>query len=174
MNIAFLVRLAVLGSLTVLPAGGPQTVSNSAGKFDGNWTTHLSCEAHNESPAYKFVFPSTVKDGNFHGQHGEEGNAGYLVIDGKIAEDGSAKLAAKGLVSGPHGLISSMRGKNYSYNIKAQFTGDKGTGSRDEGAGILGRACTFEFDKQPDGSTPAAATPTDAPVTPVPAPSKPQ
>jgi hypothetical protein len=70
MNIAFLVRLAVLGSLTVLPASGPQTVSNSAGKFDGNWTTHLSCEAHNESPAYKFVFPSTVKDGNFHGQHG--------------------------------------------------------------------------------------------------------
>lgn len=31
----------------------------------------------------------------------------------------------------------------------------KGTGERNEGAGVLGRRCTFEFEKQPD--TPPAA-----------------
>jgi hypothetical protein len=50
-----------------------------------------------------------------------------------------------------------MKGNNYSYNIKAQFSETKGTGSRDEGVGILGRNCTFEFDKQLD--TPATPPP---------------
>jgi hypothetical protein len=51
-----------------------------------------------------------------------------------------------------------MKGDNYGYTIKAQFEDTKGTGSRDEGAGILGRACTFEFAKQPD--TTSAPSPT--------------
>src|SRR5208282_4090618 len=94
-------------------------------------------------------------DGNFHGQHGEEGGPGYLVIEGKIADDGSAKLAAKGTVTQNHAHgVFAMKGNNYSYNIKAQFEDAKGTGTRDEGAGILGRPCTFEFVKQPD-ATPA-------------------
>jgi hypothetical protein len=125
-------------------------------RFDGNWVTHLACEAHGETPAYKWEFPSVIKDGNFHGQHGEPNGPGYLVIDGKIADDGSAKLAAKGTVTDNHAHgIFAMKGNNYGYNIKAAFMDTKGTGSRDEGAGILGRSCTFEFDKQPD-SAPAA------------------
>src|ERR1700678_2659714 len=99
-------RLAVVCALLILPGA-----SIAGGRYDGDWVTHLACEAHGETPAYKFLFPSTIKDGNFHGQHGEEGGPGYLVIDGKIA--------------------------------------DEGTGTRNEGAGILGRSCTFEFVKQP-------------------------
>ena len=53
-----------------------------------------------------------------------------------------------------------MKGNNYSYNIKAQFDEAKGTGTRDEGAGILGRSCTFEFVKQQPGS--ADSPPADA------------
>jgi hypothetical protein len=110
------------------------------------------------------MFPSTIKDGEFHGQHGEEGGPGYLVIDGKIADDGSAKLTAKGKVTQNHAHgVFAMKGDNYSYDIKAQFEDTKGTGTRNEGAGILGRSCTFEFVKQPaaaaesapDGSKPA-------------------
>jgi hypothetical protein len=130
----------------------------AGGHFDGNWTTHLACEAHGETPAYKWEFPSVVKDDNFHGVHGEQGGPGYLTIDGPIASDGSAKLAAKGTVTQSHAHgVFAMKGNNYSYNIKAQFSETKGTGSRDEGVGILGRNCTFEFDKQPD--TPAAPPP---------------
>ncbi|HUK29761.1 MAG TPA: hypothetical protein VLV89_01530 [Candidatus Acidoferrum sp.] len=120
-------------------------------KYDGNWITHLACEGHGQTPGYKWDFPSTIKDGVFHGQHGEKDGPGYLVIDGKIADDGSSKLEAKGTVqqNNAHGVFA-MKGNNYSYKIKAQFTDTKGTGTRDEGAGILGRNCTFDFTKAPD------------------------
>ena len=122
-------------------------------RFDGNWTTHLACEAHGETPAYKFVFPAVIKDNKFHAVHGQEGGPGYLVIDGPIAEDGSAKLKATGTVTNSHAHgVFAMKGNHYDYNIKAQFTDAKGTGTRDEGVGILGRPCTFEFDKQTDGA----------------------
>jgi hypothetical protein len=154
------VRLVVVYALVLLP------VSSFAGeRYDGNWLTHLACEAHGQTPAYKWEFPSTIKDGIFHGQHGEEGGPGYLVIAGKIADDGSAKLEAKGTVThnNAHGIFA-MKGNNYSYNIKAQFEDTKGTGTRDEGAGILGRPCTFEFVKQPANSQdsgPEAPKPTE-------------
>lgn len=148
-------RPLLICGLMLLPGA-----SIAGGKFDGNWITHLACEAHGETPAYKWEFPSTIKDNVFHGQHSEEGQPGYLVIDGKIADDGSAKLAAKGVVTQNHAHgIFAMKGNNYSYNIEAQFTETKGTGKRDEGAGILGRPCTFEFDKTTDtaaGTAPAA------------------
>jgi hypothetical protein len=129
----------------------------AAGRHDGNYVTKLACEAHGETPAYKWEFPSEVKDSNFHGQHGEQDGPGYLVIEGKIADDGSAKLSAKGKVTQNHAHgVFAMKGDNYSYNIKAQFDDAKGTGTRDEGAGILGRACNFEFAKQPDA--PATST----------------
>jgi len=150
-----MVRIAAVGAVALLPGA-----SIAGNKFDGNWITHLSCEAHGQTPAYKWDFPSTIKDDVFHGQHGEQDGPGYLVIDGTIADDGSAKLDAKGKVvtqQHAHGVFA-MKGDNYSYKIKAQFTGTKGTGTRDEGAGILGRSCTFEFDKQAD--TPAGTAPT--------------
>ncbi len=142
----------------------------AGGKYDGNWLTKLASEAHGQTPAYKWEFPSVIKDNNFHGQHSEEGSPGYLVIDGKIADDGSAKLAAKGTVKENHAHgVFAMKGNNYSYNIKAQFEDTKGTGTRDEGAGILGRSCTFEFLKQPDATPDANPAPSPA-ATPAPNP----
>jgi hypothetical protein len=128
-------------------------------RFDGNWVTHLACEAHGQTPAYKWEFPSTITDGVFHGQHGENGGPGYLVIDGKIGDDGSAKLSAKGTVESEHNNahgVFALKGNNYDYTIQAQFADARGTGTRNEGAGILGRPCNFVFDKQP-ASAPDAA-----------------
>jgi hypothetical protein len=109
-------------------------------------------------PAYEWKFPSTIANGNFHGQHGEEGGPGYLVIDGPIGADGSAKLHAKGTVqAGKAGMVTQLKGNKYDYNIEAKFTETSGTGKRDEGAGILGRPCTFVFTKQTDtNATPPA------------------
>jgi hypothetical protein len=142
--------LAGICALMLLPGA-----SVAGGKFDGNWNTHMSCEAHGQMPAYAWDFPSTIKDNVLHGQHGEENTAGYLLIEGKIGDDGNAKLNAKGWVSEnkAHGVFAT-KGNNYSYTIKAQFTDTKGTGTRNEGAGILGRPCSFEFTKQSD--TPAS------------------
>jgi hypothetical protein len=126
-----------------------------ASKFDGNWITHVACEAHGEMPAYAWDFPSTIKGGIYHGQHSAQGEPGYLVIDGPIAKDGNAKFEAKGTVTQRHAHgVFAMKGNNYSYTIKAQFTDAKGTGKRDEGVGILGRPCAFEFKKLTEG-TPA-------------------
>jgi hypothetical protein len=140
--------LGLMGALAPLPG-----IAADAGHFDGTWNTHLACEAHGETPAYAWDFPSVIRNNTFHGVHGEPGGPGYLVIDGKIADDGSAKLSAKGTVTQNHAHgVFAMKGNNYSYAIKAQFSDAKGTGTRDEGAGILGRPCTFEFTKQPAAS----------------------
>ncbi len=154
------IRIVAVGVLLLLPGA-----SVAGSRYDGDWVTHLACEAHGETPAYKFEFPSTIKDGVFHGQHGEEGGPGYLVIDGKIADDGSAKLEAKGHVTQNHAHgVFALKGNAYGYTIKARFGETRGTGTRDEGAGILGRPCTFEFVKQQpasQGQAPAESKPSE-------------
>lgn len=139
-----------LGCVVLLLAAG-RAEDAPAGKFDGTWNTHMGCEAHGEMPAYAWDFPSAIKGGVYHGQHSAQGEPGYLVIDGPIGSDGNAKLEAKGTVTQSHAHgVFALKGNNYSYTIKAQFTDTKGTGKRDEGVGILGRPCTFEFTKQTD------------------------
>ncbi len=153
--------MAAVCGLTLVAA-----MAIAGGKYDGTWLTKMSCEAHGETPTYSWQFPSTIEAGNYHGQHRRpRREPGYLVIDGKIADDGNAKLSAKGVVTKntAHGIFA-MKGNDYSYTIKAQFGDTSGTGTRNEGAGILGRPCTFEFTKQdataqPDANTKAKETP---------------
>ncbi len=122
-----------------------------AARFDGAWTTTMACDASTHMPAYQWTFPSTIANSNFHGQHGEEGGPGYLVVDGTINSDGGAKLHAKGTVqAGKAGVVTEMKGNKYDYYIEAKFTDASGTGTRDKGLGILGRPCSFEFTKQTD------------------------
>ena len=135
---------------------------NAGGPFDGTWTTNMSCDASEHMPAYTWTFVSTIANSTFHGQHGEEGGPGYMVMDGTIGADGSAKLHAKGKVSaGKAGLVTQLKGNKYDYYVDATFTGTSGTGKREEGTGILGRPCTFQFTKQTDTGAPPAtpATP---------------
>jgi hypothetical protein len=107
-------------------------------------------------PAYKWAFVSTITGSVLHGQHGEEHGPGYMVMDGSINGDGSAKLHAKGTVqAGKAGLVTQLKGNKYDYYVEAKFAGTTGTGKRDEGVGLLGRPCSFEFSKQTDAGTPA-------------------
>jgi hypothetical protein len=136
-----------------------ESPQSQAGRFDGNWTTTVACDASTHMPAYKWTFLSTIANGVLHGQHGEEGGPGYMVIDGPVNADGSAKLHAKGTVQpGKAGLITQMKGNKYDYYVEAKFSGDMtGTGKRDEGAGLLGRPCSFDFVKQNGAPAPAPA-----------------
>ena len=150
---------AVAAALAQTPA-----VSNSqrgVGHFDGSWTTKMACDASEHMPAYSWTFVSTISNSAFHGQHGEEGGPGYLVVDGPINTDGSAKLHAKGKVqSGKAGIVTQLKGNKYDYYIEAKFTDTTGAGKRDAGAGILGRPCTFEFTKETQTpAEPSAAPP---------------
>ena len=85
----------LLGCALMLLAG----ISVAGEKFDGNWLTKLTCPPKGNTEGYTWQFPSVIQNGNFHGEHGTAGQPGYLLIEGKIAEDGSAKLSANGIVA---------------------------------------------------------------------------
>jgi hypothetical protein len=52
-----------------------------------------------------------------------------------------------------------MKGNKYDYYVDAKFTDASGTGKREEGAGLLGRPCSFEFTKQGEAGAPATPPP---------------
>ena len=139
------VRLLIVCALILLPG-----ISVAAERFDGNWLTKLTCPAKGNTEGYTWRLASVILNSNFRGEHGTAGEPGYLLIEGKIAEDGSAKLAATGIVASRKYArgVFAHKGEDYSYNIKAQFKETEGTGARSEGLGIVGRACTLEFVKQ--------------------------
>jgi hypothetical protein len=131
--------------MVLLPA-----VSFAGDRFDGKWLTTLTCPPKGNTEGYTWKIPSTVTAGNFRGERGTADQPGYLLITGPIKDDGYAKLSANGIVASRKYArgVFAHGGEEYSYNIKAQFKETEGTGTRDEGLGIVGRPCTFEFVKQ--------------------------
>jgi hypothetical protein len=125
-------------------------VSLPGERFDGKWLTKLTCPAKGNTEGYTWQFVSVIQDSKFRGEHGTAGEPGYLLIEGKIAADGSAKLSATGIVASRQYArgVFAHKGEDYSYDIKAKFTDTEGTGSKSAGLGIEGRACPVEFVKQ--------------------------
>ena len=140
----------VLAALILLGTSDAMAQTIAAGHFDGNWITKLTCPPKGNTEGYTLKFPSVIQNGNFHGEHGTAGEPGYLLLEGKIAEDGKAKLSANGIVNSRKYArgVFARKGEEYSYNVKAQFKQADGSGTRDEGLGVVGRPCTFEFAKQ--------------------------
>ena len=124
-------------------------------RFDGQWLTILTCPPKGGTEGYTWKIPSVIADNNFRGEHGTAGEPGYLLIEGKIAQDGGAKLLANGIVASRQYAtgVFAHKGGEYSYDIKAQFKETEGTGTKSAGLGIVGRTCTFEFVKQ-QGTSP--------------------
>ena len=129
------VRLLVVCALVFLPG-----LLIAGEHFDGKWMTTLTCPAKGNTEGYTW----------FRGEHGTAGEPGYLLIGGTIKEDGTAKLSANGIVASREYArgVFAHKGEDYSYDIKAQFKDTTGTGARDQGLGIVGRPCTFDFAKQ--------------------------
>ena len=125
--------------------------SFAADRFDGRWLTKLTCPPKGSTSGYTWEFPATIQNSNFIGEHGTAGEPGYLRLEGKIADNGSAKFAANGIVASRQYArgVFVHKGEDYSYDVKAVFKEAEGTGTRNEGLGIVGRSCEFEFRKQP-------------------------
>ena len=141
-------RLVYLAAL--LLSCSPVFAQSKPSPFDGKWQTTLTCPAKGNTLGYTWQFTSAVDNGALKGEHGAPGEPGYLLLEGKIAADGSSKLTANGIVASrkyARGVLVH-KGEDYSYTVKAQFKESAGTGLRDEGLGIVGRACTFDFAKQ--------------------------
>jgi hypothetical protein len=140
----------VLAGLILLGSGDALAQSVAGERFDGNWLTKLTCPAKGNTEGYTWQFASVIQNSNFRGDHGTAGEPGCLLIEGKITENGSANLSATGIVASRKYArgIFAHKGEDYSYKIKAQFKETEGRGTWDEGLGIEGRPCTFEFAKQ--------------------------
>ena len=139
------IQPAVIFALVLLPG-----VLIAGERFDGNWHTKLTCPPKGNTEGYIWQFPSVIQNSNFRGEHGTAGEKGYLLLEGQIKDDGSAKLSANGIVTSRKYArgVFAHGGADYSYDVKAQFKDAEGTGVRSEGLGIVGRTCTFEFVKQ--------------------------
>jgi hypothetical protein len=147
---ALLVSSMIFAQSTSSPSQAAGAGGQSSPRFDGKWLTKMACPAKGNTEGYTWQFPSVVQNSGFRGEHGTAGEPGYLLIEGKIAEDGSAKLSANGIVASrkyARGVLAH-KGEDYSYNIKAKFQDTEGTGTRDVGLGVVGRPCTFDFVKQ--------------------------
>jgi hypothetical protein len=130
--------------------------------FDGSWSTKLTCPPKGNTEGYTWLFASTIQNNNFHGERGTVDQPGYYTLDGKIADNGSAKLIGQGIVYSRQYArgVFAHKGGDYSYEVKAQFLETTGTGTKSEGLGIVGRACTFEFTKrQATDATPPSGSP---------------
>jgi hypothetical protein len=132
----------VLAALTAVVV---PRVSAAEQPFDGKWLTTVSCENARDALGYSFRFVSEVKDGNFRGLHGTEGEPSSLLIEGKIDAEGTGKLYATGRTGSKEYVPGrdTPRGTEYSYSIEAHFRGATGTGTR-----IEGRPCSFQFEKK--------------------------
>lgn len=130
---------------TVLPFVVAQANTTA---FDGTWTVTIVCHEHSDAgvraEGYTYHYPVTVKEGALHGQRLSEGQPGWMVLDGKIHEDGSAELHARGLTNIPvYALHHVKQATPYAYDVTAEFHGARGSGKR-----IGGRDCELTFLKQ--------------------------
>jgi hypothetical protein len=139
-------RLLAVSAMILMPG-----ISIAADRFDGNWQTKLTCPPKGNTEGYTWILPSVIQNSNFRGEHGTAGEKGYLLLEGPIKPDGSAKLSANGIVTSRKYArgVFAHGGADYSYDVKAQFKDTEGTGARSEGLGIVGRTCMLEFVKQP-------------------------
>jgi hypothetical protein len=140
-----MLRVLAVCALAILPV-----ISIAGESFDGTWDTKYTCPEKGNTKGFTFAFPTVIQKGNLRGERGAAGQPGYFLIEGKVADDGSVKLSASGIVGNKEYArgIFTGKGTEYSFSGKAQFKDAAGTGLRNEGLGIVGRPCTFEFTKQ--------------------------
>jgi len=114
--------------------------------FDGAWNVTLACPAHSgddDAKGYTHRFPGEVTNGRMRAVHGKEGEAGWHLLTGRIAADGSATLQLDGIVNNEkYAINNAQRGKVYKYKVRAQFEPSSGRGER-----LTGRVCHFTFSR---------------------------
>jgi len=136
-----LIWIAILQT-TVAMSG--EANAQSAGPFDGKWTTIVSCPAAEGAGAFTLLADADVKGGVFGGEKGERGKPGWYSLTGKIRSDGNVELVARGIVNSSRLAAGNVPvGTEYGYPITGRLNGTKGTGARQGG-----RPCSVTFAKQ--------------------------
>jgi len=73
--------------------------AQSSPRFDSQWLTTVTCPAKGKTEGYKLHVPSVIQDSNFRREYGTPGEPGYLLIEGKVKDSGTARLSATRKVS---------------------------------------------------------------------------
>jgi serine/threonine protein kinase len=110
------------------------TEQPATGKFDGLWSVTLETHDYKDpvtgavAKGYQIYFPATIKNGVLHAEYNVNS---HFEISGKIDPDGNAILHLAG-TTGPqqYSMNNARPGTPYSYDISAQFKGNRGTGRR--------------------------------------------
>lgn len=136
--------ITALGLFGLLFGVGAARAEEPQARFDGVWSTVVSCSASAGALPYSYDFPSIVRNNVLHGERGIKGMPGWLQLDGRILPDGSADISARGLVGKERAAIGERPpGTPYSYRIDARFSENSGTGHR-----VKGRICTASFSRK--------------------------
>jgi hypothetical protein len=140
--VAYLLAEVLLGVGPAALAAG-----ENPAPFDGLWNVTLTCPPHNDdedAKGYVHRFPAEVKASEFRGTHAGEGQPGWHLLTGTIAQDGNANLTLEGIVNNPNYAVNhAFRGKPYSYRVRAKFEASTGSGHR-----VGKHKCDFEFKRQ--------------------------
>jgi hypothetical protein len=142
--IKILIGALALLPLAVLAQDGPGDHPHS-NRFDGKWQTTVSCDASRGALGFSYRFLGEIKDGNFHGLHGTEGEPGYLLVNGSIEDDGTGRLYAEGMTGSKEFVpgTDTAKGTEFGYHVHVELHEKHGEGER-----IEGRHCSYEFEKQ--------------------------
>jgi hypothetical protein len=137
---------SLIGIVTVLIAAATsgEAVAQSAGPFDGKWTTVVSCPAAEGAGSFTVLVDADVNGGIFSGEKGEKGKPGWYSLNGKVQSDGTVEIFARGIVPSSRLAAGNVPvGTVYGYPIKGRLEGTKGEGARQGG-----RPCSVTFTKQ--------------------------
>ena len=123
------------------PADAPANPVVRTRDFDGRWDVTVNCANSGNVRGYVRSLPATVTDGVFHAEDQSSGKPNWLVIEGRIAQDGKATLSAQGMTGDAAYSVGGVKaGSSYSYTIDARFERYRGSGKRNEL-----RPCTLTF-----------------------------
>jgi TIR domain len=111
--------------------------------YDGKWLTSITCPSFGRAQAYAQELTGDVKDGAYHGHVGAAGEAGSLVVDGKITSEGAVALLAKGFVGSRAASGGRPLGTPYFFHAIGRLQGSSGIGRR-----IEVRPCSLTFARQ--------------------------
>jgi hypothetical protein len=134
---------AMLGLCGLAAAVNTARADASPARFDGVWSTVISCAAAPGALPYRYELSSVVKNNVLRGERGIKGVPGWLQLEGRILADGSARIAARGLVGKERAALGELpAGTPYHYSIDAMFSDASGSGYR-----VRLRRCTVSFRK---------------------------
>jgi hypothetical protein len=129
-----------LATLIAVVSLASATVHGATNQFDGKWKVVIMAGEYKDGKGYvsqswRADFDALVTNGNLFGQWGQKGAAGSLNLSGVIDKNGDALLHGTGVTGrAKYTATNAMSGLPYTFDVKAHFTGNTGTGQRVNGA----------------------------------------